>query len=215
MMTTSCKPLRQLAVVLTALLAIVGPAWADDSKAPPKKEEPAKKPPANIDEYRAEIDKLRKEMQKEIERHREEIRKLVEEMRKTPFPAPPLPPVVQPFPGGRFSRVDDGRLGVRVDRPSEALAEQLDLPKGKGLVIAEVRPDSAAAKAGLKVHDILVEIGGKAVPSDVREFVSQVREIKAGTPVDVVVKRKGKTETVKGLSLPEARPGPAPRRPNG
>lgn len=102
-------------------------------------------------------------------------------------------------------RQHEGRLGVRVQKPSSVLAEQLDLPKGQGLVIEHVLPQSAAAKAGLKVHDLLLEFEGKPVPDDVAKFIKMLDAIKANTPVDVVVLRKGKKETIKGLSLPEAK----------
>src|SRR5262249_41631740 len=36
---------------------------------------------------------------------------------------------------GAFGMVEQGRLGVRVDKPSATLAEQLDLPQGQGLVV--------------------------------------------------------------------------------
>src|SRR5439155_21475502 len=65
--------------------------------------------------------------------------------------------------------------------------------------------DSAAAKAGMKAHDILLEINGKVVPDDTTEFLKIMNEIKADKPVDAVVLRKGKKETLKGLSLPEAK----------
>jgi len=68
-----------------------------------------------------------------------------------------------------------------------------------------VTPDSAAAKAGLKPHDILLELDGKPVPSSPDEFRKALDAIKADKPVDAVVMRKGKKETVKGLSLPEAK----------
>src|SRR5207244_13124744 len=55
----------------------------------------------------------------------------------------------------------DMRLGIHVDKPSATLTDQLDLPKGQGLVIAQVVTDSAAAKAGLKANDILLEVDGK------------------------------------------------------
>jgi serine protease Do len=90
---------------------------------------------------------------------------------------------------------------VLVDPPGETLSDQLDLPAGKGLVVREVVAGSAAAKVGLKPHDILLEIDGKAVPRDVRAFIQLLREVKAGSPVDVVVLRKGKQETLKGLAL--------------
>jgi beta-lactamase regulating signal transducer with metallopeptidase domain len=97
------------------------------------------------------------------------------------------------------------RLGVQVSKPSEALVDQLDLPKDQGQVVEQVVPDSPAAKAGLKPHDILLELGGKAVPADYQEFVKEVQDIKADAKVDAVVLRKGKKETVKGITLPEAK----------
>jgi len=102
------------------------------------------------------------------------------------------------------------RLGAEVQRPGAALVEQLDLPRDRGLVLMEVGPNSAAAKAGLKKHDILLELGGKAVPSKAEAFRKLLSGIKANTPVDAVVMRKGKKETVKGLTLPEAKAAAAP-----
>jgi beta-lactamase regulating signal transducer with metallopeptidase domain len=100
------------------------------------------------------------------------------------------------------------RLGVQVSKPSDALVDQLDLPKDQGQVIEQVIPDSAAAKAGLKRHDVLLELNGKAVPADYQEFVKEVAEIKADAKVDAVVLRKGKKEMVKGITLPDAKPEP-------
>src|SRR5262245_54337885 len=97
------------------------------------------------------------------------------------------------------------RLGAAVEKPSPAMIDQLDLPKDQGVVIGDVTPESAAAKAGLKTHDILLELGGKAVSNDPTEFRKQIAEIKANTPVDAVVLRKGKKETVKAINLPEAK----------
>ncbi len=103
--------------------------------------------------------------------------------------------------GGFFS--PHPRLGVTVSQPTETLVDQLDLPKGQGLVISQVLPDTPAAKAGLKPNDILLELNGKAVPSNQGEFVRQVQEIKADAKVDLVVLRKGKKETIKDVTLPE------------
>jgi C-terminal processing protease CtpA/Prc len=47
-------------------------------------------------------------------------------------------------------------IGFRVSEPEEALRYQLGL-KG-GLLVDEVKPDSPAAKAGLKAGDIIVKI---------------------------------------------------------
>ncbi len=148
-----------------------------------------------------------KMMRANIERMREQMKRTMELQRQNGvgfgFPNVPF------GSGGTFgfagSSPQNVRLGVAVEKPSETLTEQLELPKDQGLVIRDVMADSAAAKAGLKAHDILLELDGKAVSSNPEEFRKQVEGVKADTPVDAVVLRKGKKETVKGLSLPEAK----------
>lgn len=108
----------------------------------------------------------------------------------------------------------DARLGVRLEQPAEAVVDQLDLPKGVGLIVNEVVPDSPADKVGIKINDILLEVDSKPVPSDAKEFVKELGAVKPNTPVDAVVLRRGKRETLKGLSFPEGRaqanPAPPP-----
>jgi beta-lactamase regulating signal transducer with metallopeptidase domain len=108
---------------------------------------------------------------------------------------------------GRLATSQAGgvRLGVTAERPGQVLADQLDLPKGQGLVIEDVQPNSPAARAGLKPHDILLEIGGKPVPSNVQDLVKLLAEHKPGEAFDVLVLRKGKKETIKGVKLGEGR----------
>jgi hypothetical protein len=101
--------------------------------------------------------------------------------------------------------VGQGRLGVQVQTPTPALADQLDLPNDSGLLITHVAPDSAAAKAGLKVNDILLEIDGHPVTSNPGALVKLLQGIKADSLVAVVILRKGKKEAIKGLPLPEAK----------
>src|SRR5262249_27202507 len=83
---------------------------------------------------------------------------------------------------------------------------------GQGLVIQDVLPDSVAAKAGLKPHDILLQFDGKAVSNDPAEFHELVRDAKGDTPLSLVVKRKGKDETIKGVTLPDQKSDPRIRR---
>jgi beta-lactamase regulating signal transducer with metallopeptidase domain len=99
-----------------------------------------------------------------------------------------------------------GRLGVSIEKPSAVVVDQLDLPKDQGLVLNEVKADSAAAKAGLKANDIILEFAGKPVVSDPQEFRKMVSEVSANKSVDAVVLRRGRRETIKGLTLPEAKP---------
>jgi beta-lactamase regulating signal transducer with metallopeptidase domain len=174
----------------------------------PDIEEIIKNLPQNIDP-----EKLA-EMRKQIEQARAEMRKRMEEFRKN------MPEGFQGrfggFRPGRMFAAQQGRLGVRVEAPSAVLTDQLDLPKGQGLVIEDVTPDSPAAKAGLKSHDILLQFNGKPVPSSPAEFAEALRDIKVDATVDLVVKRKGREEKIKGVQLPELKTEPKPRkRPGG
>ena len=105
------------------------------------------------------------------------------------------------------------RLGAKLEKPTETLVEQLDLPRGQGQVVTQLNDESPAAKAGLKAHDILLELDGKPVSSDAKEFAKQLGDIKADTAVEAIVLRKGKKETIKGLSLPEDTKPTTPKRP--
>ena len=129
-------------------------------------------------------------------------------------PAPPVPPAVPVFPGFGGQR-QEPRLGARVEPPSATLTDQLDLPKGQGLVVQELLPDSAAAKAGLKPHDILLELNGKAVPNRAEGLAGLLTDIKPDATVEIVVVRKGKKETIKDVKLPEANPAQPGFAPGG
>jgi hypothetical protein len=155
--------------------------------------------PEQAKQYRQQMEEVRKQMQKVREQLRQQ---------GGAFPGGGVGFAGQGgFVSGAFSPFSPqgARLGAFVQKPDETLVEQLDLPKDQGLVLTDVTPDSAAAKAGLKAHDVLLELNGKAVSSDVGEFVKQLNAIKADEAVDAVVLRKGKKETVKGLKLPEAK----------
>ena len=121
-----------------------------------------------------------------------------------------------PGPGGPAAFMRSAmRLGAQVEPLSPTLADQLDLPKGQGLVVNHVVPDSAAAKAGLKTHDVLLEIDGKKVPTNIGELARLLADIKTDATVDVVVLRKGKKETIKDVKLPEAKSFPSGGFPGG
>ena len=140
------------------------------------------------------------EEQPEPRRQREEIDKLREQMMRFGRQAE------NEFlfqPG--FGLASEGRLGILPQKLSPALADQLNLAENQGILIQEIREGSAAAKAGLKAHDILLEFNGKPVPGDADKLREMVDEVKANTPVDAVVLRKGKKETIKGITLAEAK----------
>ncbi len=147
---------------------------------------------------------------KEIERINEQMQKAMEELQRQMQLQPGFFPPNGRMPFGGLRNINrrsgDSRLGIRVERPTPILVEQLDLPPNKGMVVTDVVPQSAGDKAGIKINDILLEIGAKQVTSELGDLQRMMREFKADEKVDVVLLRKGKKETIKGVTLPEAKP---------
>jgi C-terminal processing protease CtpA/Prc len=189
-------------------------AAADDDAAKtdqPRKEQPkaddARKDDARADQHiQKQLDQMRRDL--------EEMHRFMDQMGGT------MPDLFlgggrgeqQVFYGlGGFGQLSNLGVGVRSVDP--ILAEQLNPKKGEGLVVAWFLPDSPAEKAGIKRHDVLVEVNGKSVPGNWVELARMLAEVKPDTPVDVTVIRKGKPETIKGLKLREgpAEVGPRPR----
>jgi hypothetical protein len=117
------------------------------------------------------------------------------------FPPQLLEMAFPPLPGARGG---NGRLGVRVERLAPGVAEDQNVPAGRGVLASEVLPNSPAAKAGVKANDVIVEFGGQVVTDDPSAFVAQVQRARAGAPHDLTVIRDGKREAVRGVVLPAA-----------
>jgi hypothetical protein len=157
-------------------------------------------PPGTIDPEQLKM------LKKLMEGNQADIQKMMEDLKKM------LPPG---FPGagpglfdlklGGFmpmaATMKENRLGAVLLQPSQTLIEQLELPDKQGIVLKTVKPGSTAAKNGLKSNDILLELAGKPASSNVDTFVKQLNDIKKDTPIDAVILRKGKKETIKGIKL--------------
>jgi len=162
-----------------------------------------------LEELQKQVEKIRKQTEEEMAKVREQVRGDVLKARLQAQGALQLADDAKrhAYRVQVLSRFGHTRLGAHAQPPDETLAAQLDLPKGQGMVVAAVAPDSPAAKAGIQAHDILVEFNGKAVSSNTAEFVKAVQEVKADTSVDAVVLRKGKKTAIKGIVLPERKEG--------
>jgi C-terminal processing protease CtpA/Prc len=102
---------------------------------------------------------------------------------------------------------EEERLGIHTTVPSLTLVNQLGLAREQGtvgMVVDRIVKDSSAAKAGLQVHDVLVQLDGKSVPSDAAKFRKLLSEIKPATPVEVTILRQGKQQTIAGMMIPAA-----------
>lgn len=118
---------------------------------------------------------------------------------------------------GTAWRVEAGsvRFGTVVSPVTEELAEQFELKKGQGVIVREVVPGTAAEKAGVKKNDVIVQFAGNEVGGDAAKFAELVGKTKPGEKVDVVIIRKGKKETLKGVDLPDLKRTRLEVRPGG
>ena len=87
--------------------------------------------------------------------------------------------------------VKRGYLGIQVRELDPAVALRLRLPKDTGVVIAEVYDNTPAAKAGLKVGDILTAIAGRAI-KDGTSIQRIVTTLPIGKSAEIDVLRDGK-----------------------
>lgn len=86
-------------------------------------------------------------------------------------------------------------LGVVTQQVTAAVAKELNLATSSGVVVRRVNSGSAAASAGLKNDDVIVAIGGAAVTSP-DSLAAEVRKLKPGDKVDVLIEQGGAQKTV-------------------
>ena len=85
---------------------------------------------------------------------------------------------------------DRSTLGVAVQPLTPELARQLGAKTERGVVVREVREGSAAAEAGLRPGDVIVEVNRKPVtsPEDLRQALDRHGK---GSPMLLLVERAG------------------------
>ena len=91
--------------------------------------------------------------------------------------------------------VHRGQIGVYPRTITPDLVEGLHLPVNRGVLLEDVVPGSTADKAGLKIGDVVVQVGGKPV-DDVRHFALALYNYKIGQSADIGVLRDGQVQTL-------------------
>src|SRR5262249_36177329 len=81
-----------------------------------------------------------------------------------------------------------GRLGIIALQISPELRAHLGAPHDRGVLVDAVRPDSPAARAGLRVGDIVTDVDGDATKS-ASDVLSALTDRKKGDEVTVVAFR--------------------------
>ena len=105
-------------------------------------------------------------------------------------------------------------LGIGGNSASDTLSLHLGLTEGSGLTVYHVVPDSAAAKAGIKRHDIITAVNDSNIGSQ-RDLRRIILTQKPGDEVTVKLIKEGKAEEKKvilGERVIEAQDEVRPRR---
>ena len=87
--------------------------------------------------------------------------------------------------------VERGWLGVQIQALTEALADSLQLPDTRGALVSSVTPDSPAARAGIRVGDVILAFGEHEV-TEMRSLPRLVADVAPGRQNGVTVWRQGK-----------------------
>jgi serine protease Do len=112
------------------------------------------------------------------------------------IPADEIMPVVESLRKG--VRVERGYLGIGIGQLDEAYADALGIAKKRGEVIGSVVAGEPAAKAGLKVGDVVLKVAGQEItPEKTLSYI--VANIKPGTRIPLDILREGKAMTINAV----------------
>jgi serine protease Do len=84
----------------------------------------------------------------------------------------------------------ESKLGVNVRSLTQEMADRLDVPAGKGVIVQDVKPGSFAEDVGLTRGDIILEINRETVNSE-EDFSRVSGTLKSGQDVVFLVRQRG------------------------
>jgi serine protease Do len=84
----------------------------------------------------------------------------------------------------------ESRLGVTVRGLTSDMADKLDIPAGKGVIVQDVKPGSFADDIGLARGDVILEVNKQLVNSE-EEFNRLQSSLKSGQDVVFLVRSRG------------------------
>jgi serine protease Do len=84
--------------------------------------------------------------------------------------------------------VHRAQLGLVAQTITPEMADGLSLETDHGIVVSDLEPDGAAARAGVQVYDIVVGMNGRAM-SSLRQLEANVYRLSPGTKITLRVQR--------------------------
>lgn len=107
--------------------------------------------------------------------------------------------------GNDESTPKQSKFGVTVRKLTPEMAERLDMPAGKGVIVQDVKPGSFAEDVNLNRGDVILEINKQAVNSE-EEFARVESSLKSGQDVVFLVRPRGATRQDGTIFLPGTLP---------
>jgi serine protease Do len=95
----------------------------------------------------------------------------------------------------RDGKVTHGYMGIGISDVTPENSKFFDVSDASGAVVTQVEPNSPAAKAGLKVGDVIAELDGQKV-TDAGQLQVEVGQKTPGTTIKLQVIRDGKNTTL-------------------
>jgi serine protease Do len=97
--------------------------------------------------------------------------------------------------GESRAHVSQGYLGIDVRDVSEDQVAVLKLKEARGAEVTNLDHDGPACKAGLQIHDVILQINGQVVGSE-EQLRRLLRDIPVGRSVSFLFSREGATQTL-------------------
>jgi serine protease Do len=92
--------------------------------------------------------------------------------------------------GGEEAAPKESKLGLTVRAVTSDMADRLDIPAGKGVIVQDVKPSSFADDVGVTRGDVILEINKQQVNSE-DDFTRVSSSLKSGQDVVFLVRQRG------------------------
>jgi C-terminal processing protease CtpA/Prc len=97
--------------------------------------------------------------------------------------------------GEAHARAAQGYLGIEMRDVSEDQLGTLKLKEARGAEITNLDHDGPACKAGMRMHDVILQMNGQLVEND-DQLRRMLKDMPVGRSVSFVISRDGQTQTM-------------------